>query len=166
MISTEARRAGLAHWRTTIRIGIAAIAILLVVAMSMPATALGARTGTRAALFDVTSVGYDCTAGANKGASHVGSVTFTPNTPFAGYVDLRFVVRHLLPNTSYYLHVASPFDCNMQYSGILTDANGNADQTVSFNADGTGNMTLFVWLEGTNGGPYDVLATKAVVVTF
>ena len=128
-------------------------------------SALAAPGGTRATLYDVTTVDYACATGANKGGHHVGSMTVTASAS-SGYLDLSFTVRHLFPNTSYYLHLATvDVNCDSAYSAILTDANGNDSETLTtvyFPNGASGSH--FVWLQGTDGSTYDTLASKVFTI--
>lgn len=131
---------------------------LIAVALSLPATALGASSSRRAQLTNVTSLSYDCNAGANKGGAHEGSVKFTLDSPSAGYITLDIVVRHAWPTETYYIYLG-PYSCaNFIGYSLTTDSSGNAAGT--FVAYGYGYSTFYVWMG--NYSATDALATQAV----
>jgi hypothetical protein len=133
-----------------------------VLALALPVAALGAPSSRRAQLTNVTGGNYDCTAGANKGGAHEGSVTFAPDAGAIGSLDLTIVVRHAQPNSTYHIYLTSvPHDCSSNTGQTLTtDARGDGTTTVV--ANGWGDSTFWVLLQDTAIFPPDELATQAV----
>lgn len=131
---------------------------LIAVALSLPATALGASTSKRAQLTNITSTGALCSStGAIKGGAHEGSVKFTPDG--AGNMGLTVVLRHALPYTQYGIWLWAA--CGPVFVDYVNaDSSGNGTFTGSvFYGSGTG-----FWAELDAPGGADVLATA--VVTF